>query len=167
MRCKYLAQAKRFNDNGQIIQCFVRFRGYNSTPFPKHTLVSMSLGPPRGLELPRGLCSEEDKYMLLGKKMERCQCLPSIAPHTVDYECAEYVIRLIFWTQKLTRKLNPFGLLSVDTTLHPKSIYRHLTELKRCRWGEILAQPQLKKKSSRRKNKNTKKRGRGKRKFLL
>lgn len=64
------------NDNGQIIQCFVRFRGYNSTPFPKHTLVSMSSGPPGGFQQSRGLCSEEDKYMLLGKTMERCQCLP-------------------------------------------------------------------------------------------
>lgn len=50
--------------------------GYNSTPFPKHTLVSMSSGPPGGAEPPRGLCSEEDKYMLPGKKMDRCQSLP-------------------------------------------------------------------------------------------
>ena len=138
MRCKYLAEAKRFNDNGQIIQCFVRFRGYNSTPFPKHTLVSMSLGPPGGFERPRGLCSEEDKYMLLGMKMDHCQCLPH-AQHTVDYECVEYINRIIFWTHKLTHKLNPFGLLSIYIATHPKSIYKHLTERKRCGWGELLA----------------------------
>lgn len=86
-------------------------------PFPKHTLVSMSSGPPGVFEQPGGLCSEEDKYMLPGKKTDRCQRLPSlhqpIAQHTSDYECVEYINRLIVCAHKLTRKLNPFGLLGV------------------------------------------------------
>lgn len=36
---------------------------------------------------------------------------PSITQHTLDYECAEYINRLIFWAHILTRKTEPIWLV--------------------------------------------------------
>lgn len=84
-RRECLAQARRFSDNGQIIQRFVGFRGYNGAPFPKHTLEGMSPGPPGVFEQPRGSCSGEDKYMLPGDERGPAPELPSFAQRIVDY----------------------------------------------------------------------------------
>lgn len=57
---------------------------------------------------------------------------PSVSQHSIDYECAEYINKLIFATHKLTHRLNPFGLLSAGAASHPKSIGYDLTGPKRC-----------------------------------
>lgn len=70
---------------------------------------------------------------------------PSVSQHSIDYECAEYINRLIFTTHELTHRLNPFGLLSAGAASHPKSIGYDLTVPKRCGRGETLAWQKKKK----------------------